>query len=63
MNNLELPAPAEMQPAARAAEITSILAAALLRGADPELPAEQPVRLGFVAQQRVHPTPYPNERS
>jgi len=62
MKNLELPSPAEMQPAARAAEITCILATAIVRGTTAEPPTESPVDLGFLPDQRVHATPYPTEK-
>ena len=62
MNNPELPSPAEMQPAARAAEITAILAAAIIRSTTADRPAESRVGLGFLPDQRVHATPYPPEQ-
>ncbi len=59
---IELPSPAEMKPAARAAEITAILAAAIARTFSPAKPEGREVDLGFVPDQRVHATPYPSER-
>jgi len=66
MKNLELASPSEMSASARAGEITAILAAALVR----TLVANEPKQransttagLGFLPHQRVHTTPYPQEK-
>ena len=62
MTTLELPSPSEMTPAARAAEVTSILAAALVRTLAPPDATESAVRLGFLPDQRVHATPSQPEK-
>ena len=59
MKNLELASPSEMSASARAGEITTILAAAIVR----TLVADEPkVGLGFLPDQRVHTTPYQQEK-
>jgi hypothetical protein len=54
-----------MSPAARAAEITSILAAAIVRSQLPQLKTngseQREVNLGFLPDQRVHTNPYQTE--
>jgi len=62
MTTLEQPSPSEMTPAARAAEVTSILAAALVRTLAPPQATESAVRLGFLLDQRVHATPSQPEK-
>ena len=62
MTTFELPSPSEMTPAARAAEVTSILAAALVRTLAPPEVTESAVRLGFLPNQRVHATPSQPEK-
>jgi hypothetical protein len=62
MKNIELASPSEMSASARAGEITTILAAAIVRGTTAEPPTESPVDLGFLPDQRVHATPYPTEK-
>lgn len=57
MNHLELPSPADMSPAARAGEITTILAAAIVRSRVATKPNERDIELGFLPDQRVHTTP------
>ncbi len=57
MTTLELPSPSEMTPAARAAELTAILAAAIVRTLAVPEAAEGAVRLGFLPDQRVHANP------
>ena len=42
----------------RAAEITAILASAIVRTLAAPASTESPVGLGFVPDQRVHTTPY-----
>ncbi len=59
---IELPSPAEMDRSARAAEITAILAAAIVRTCSPGLQKGREVDLGLVPDQRVHATPYQSER-
>ncbi len=66
MKNLELASPSEMSASARAGEITAILASAIVR----TLVADEPKQransttegLGFLPDQRVHATPYQEER-
>ena len=62
MINLELAFPSEMTASARAAEITAILAAAIVRTFVADEPRQREIGLGFVADQRVHTTPYPQEK-
>ena len=62
MKNLELASPSEMSASARAGEITAILAAAIVRTVVAEAPKQREVGLGFLVDQRVHPTPYPQEK-
>ncbi len=62
MNNLKLASPSEMAPSARAGEITTILAAAIVRTLVGDEPHQSAVRLGFLPDQRVHTTPYQQER-
>lgn len=61
MNHLELPSPADMSPAARAAEITTILASAIVRSRVATKPNQRDIELGFLPHQRVHTTPSPQE--
>ena len=61
MQIIKLPSPAEMSPGARASEICSILANAITRSYVANEPAENPVHLGFMPDQRVHTTPYQQE--
>jgi hypothetical protein len=66
MKNLELASPSEMSASARAGEIAAILAAAIVR----TLVADEPKQrahstaesLGFLPDQRVHTTPYQEEK-
>ncbi|MCK6431726.1 MAG: hypothetical protein L6Q68_01650 [Aquabacterium sp.] len=62
MKNIELASPSEMTPGARAAEITAIVAAAIVRTLVTGKPKESPVGLGFLPDQRVHATPYQDQR-
>ena len=62
MKNLKLASPSEMAPSARAGEITTILAAAIVRTLVSNEPHQSTVRLGFLPDQRVHTTPYQQER-
>ena len=48
--------------AARAAEITAIVAAAIVRRCVDEAKKQRTVGVGFVPDQRVHATPYQQER-
>ena len=57
MNHLELPSPADMSPAARAGEITTILASAIVRTRVAPKPNQRDIELGFLPHQRVHTTP------
>ena len=62
MKNLELASPPEMSASARAGEIAAILAAAIVRTLASDEPKQREVGLGFLPDQRVHPTPYPQEK-
>lgn len=62
MKNLELASPSEMSASARAGEITTILAAAIVRTLVADEPKQRAVGLGFLPDQRVHPTPYQQEQ-
>ena len=62
MKNLELVSPSEMSASARAGEIASILAAAIVRTVVAEAPKQREVGLGFLPDQRVHTTPYQEEK-
>ena len=63
MKNLELASPSEMSASARAGEITTILAAAIVRTLVADEPQQkEEVGLGFLPDQRVHTTPYPKEK-
>ncbi len=61
MTNLELASPAEMSASARAGEITTILAAAIVRTLGSSGLEQSAVRLGFLPDQRVHTTPSQQE--
>jgi len=62
MKNLELASPAEMSASARAGEITAILTAAIIRTLVADEPKQRAVGLGLLPDQRVHATPYPQEK-
>jgi hypothetical protein len=62
MKNLELASPSEMPACARAREITSILAASIVRTLVGDEPKQREVGLGFLPDQRVHTTPYQEEK-
>ena len=62
MKNLELASPSEMSASARAGEITTILAAAIVRTLVADEQNQRAVGLGFLPDQRVHTTPYPQEK-
>jgi hypothetical protein len=62
MKNLELASPSKMSASARAGEITAILAAAIVRTVVAEAPKQREVGLGFLPDQRVHTTPYQQEK-
>ena len=62
MNNIEFSPPSEMSASARAAEITTILAAAIVRTLVADEPKQRAVGLGFLPDQRVHPPPYQQEQ-
>lgn len=51
-----------MSPAARAGEITAILAAAIIRSQLDEGQKQNEVGLGFMPDQSVHTTPYLQEK-
>ena len=62
MKNLKLASPPEMSASARAGEITTILAAAIVRTLVANEPKQREVGLGFLPDQRVHTTPYQQEK-
>lgn len=62
MKNIELASPAEMSASARAGEITAILAAAIVRTVVANEPKAREVGLGLLPDQRVHTTPYQQEK-
>ena len=62
MKNIELASPTEMSASARAGEIAAILAAAIIRTLAAEAPKQREVGLGFLPDQRVHTTPYQQEK-
>lgn len=62
MKNIELASPSEMSASARAGEITTILAAAIVRTLVVDTPRPGEVGLGFLPDQRVHTTPYQEEK-
>lgn len=62
MKNLELASPSKMSASARAGEITSILAAVIVRTLVAAEPKQREVGLGFLPDQRVHTTPYQKEK-
>lgn len=63
MKNLELASPSEMSASARAGEITTILATAIVRTLVADEPKQRAeVGLGFLPDQRVHTTPYQQEK-
>lgn len=62
MQNIELASPSEMTASARAGEITAILARAIVRSFVAEKPEHREVGLGFLPNQRVHTTPYQEEK-
>ena len=62
MKNLELTRPAEMSGAARAAEIITILTAAIIRTHDADKPKQSANELAFLPDQSVHTTPYQKKR-
>lgn len=61
MKTPNLPNPDSMSALERAAEIATILATAITRSYVANEPAESPVHLGFVPDQRVHTTPSQQE--
>ena len=62
MNNIEINPPSEMSARARAAEITTILAAAIVRTQLAQAAKQREVDLGLLPDQRVHITPYQEKR-
>lgn len=62
MKNIELKSPSEMSASARAGEITAILAAVIVRSQLAQGQKQREVGLGFLPDQRVHTTPYQEER-
>lgn len=62
MKNIELASPSEMSASARAGEITTILAAAIVRTLVVVTLRPREVSLGFLPDQRVHTTSYQTEK-
>jgi hypothetical protein len=62
MNNIKLASPLEMSASARAGEITAILAAVIVRTLVGNEQKQREVGLGFLPDQRVHTTPYQQEK-
>jgi len=66
MKNLELASASELSASARAAEITAILAAAIVRSLDVHGPKQRAQAtapgLDFRPRQSVHTTPYQEEQ-
>ena len=62
MNNIEINPPSEMSASARAAEVTTILAAAIVRTQLAQTVKQREVDLGLLPGQRVHTTPYQKKR-
>ena len=62
MKNLELASPSEMSASARVGEITSILAAVIVRTLAGDDQKQREVGLGFLPDQRVHTTPCQKEK-
>jgi len=62
MKNLELTSPAEMSARARAGEIAAIVAGAIVRSQPAAGRERREVDLGFSPDQRVHTTPYHQEK-
>ena len=58
MNDILFAPPAEMSTNARVAEITAILAAAVIRNTVAKRPRQSEVGLGFLPGQSVHTTPF-----
>ena len=58
----QLTLPESMSPRERAAEITTILAAAIVRTQLAQAAKQRESDLGFLDDQRVHTTPYQEER-
>ncbi|MET2523800.1 hypothetical protein [Ralstonia pseudosolanacearum] len=61
MKPIELACPSRLSAGERAAEITTILASAIVRTLAASSAAESAVGLGFVPDQRVHATPCQRE--
>ena len=65
MKNIELPTPLTMSPAQRAEEITSIIAAALIRSThvdkNPDSLSQRQTQLGLLPGGSVHTNPYQPE--
>ena len=62
MKNIELASPSEMSACARAGEITSILAASIVRTLLTSKQTQRAIDLDFLPDQRVHTTPYQEEK-
>lgn len=62
MENIELKSPSVISASARAGEITTILAAAIVRTHLSQTTEQRQFGLGFLPDQRVHTTPYPQEK-
>jgi hypothetical protein len=62
MKPIELPPPTAMSATRRAAEITRILAAAIVRTQRSQAEKQRAVDLGLPPSQRLHTTSYPAEK-
>ena len=62
MNNIELASPTAMSAGGRAAEITAILAAAIIRTYSAPAAEQRDVCLAFLPRRSVHTTPSQPEK-
>ena len=62
MKNIELASPSKMSASARADEIATILAAAIIRTHVTSQQTQKAIDLDFLPKQRVHTTPYQEEK-
>lgn len=62
MKNIKLATPTAMSATARAAEITSILAAAIIRTQLAQPTKQREIELGFLPGKSVHTTPSQQEK-
>ena len=62
MKNIALASPSKMSASARADEIASILAAVIVRTLLTSKQTQRAIDLDFLPDQRVHTTPYQEEK-